>query len=67
MKDLKHRDRTELTPRELEMLDLQKQGLTYDQISQELGISIGTIKAHILSANLRLRAKDYLHDDAKTE
>ena len=67
MEELKHRDRTELTPRETEMLELQKRGLTYDQISQELGISIGTIKAHILSANLRLRAKDYLHYDTKTE
>ena len=59
MEELKHRDRTELTPRETEMLELQKRGLTYDQISQELGISIGTIKAHILSANLRLRAKEH--------
>jgi DNA-binding CsgD family transcriptional regulator len=49
------------------MLDLQKKGLTYDQISQELGISRGTIKAHILSANLRLRAKDYCTNDTEAE
>jgi DNA-binding CsgD family transcriptional regulator len=67
MDNLKHRDRTELTPREIEMLDLQKKGFTYDQISQELGISIGTIKAHILSAHLRIRAKDYYTNDAETK
>lgn len=58
MNKLKHRDRTELTPREIEMLDLQKRGLTHDQISQELGISRGTVNAHILSAHSRIRAKE---------
>lgn len=53
------RDRTQLTPKEQEVVDLQEQGLSYSKIGKRLGITRGTVAAHILSARSRMKAKKY--------
>lgn len=43
-----------LTPREREVMRLMALGLTYQEIADELGIGIQTIKNHVSSAQLKL-------------
>ncbi len=49
-----------LTPREREVALLVKEGLTYKQIADELGIGVRTAKSHIQSCYNKLGVKDRL-------
>ena len=55
---MKYRDRAQLTPCEIEALELQKQGLTYKQIADKLHISLGTVRTRMKSARQRIKAKE---------
>lgn len=48
----------ELTPRELEVISLIRQGLANKQIARRLGISERTVKSHLTSAFVRIGATD---------
>jgi DNA-binding NarL/FixJ family response regulator len=52
------RDEVDLTPRELEVLGLVRQGLANKQIARRLGISERTVKAHLTSAFARIGVPD---------
>ena len=47
-----------LTPRELEIMELVKQGLTNKQIARRLGLSEQTIKNHLSSVFKKLGASN---------
>lgn len=47
-------ERSELTPRELEVVRLLSQGCTYGRIADRLGISEGTVTSHIKNAYRKL-------------
>lgn len=47
-----------LTPRELDVVELLPRGLTNSGIAGELGISEDTVKTHMKSIRLKLRARD---------
>lgn len=47
-----------LTSREIEVLDLIKLGNNNREIASKLGVSIGTIKSHLMTIFLRLGATD---------
>lgn len=47
-----------LTPRELEVVALLPRGLTNARIAAELGVSEDTVKTHLKSIRLKLRARD---------
>ena len=47
-----------LTPRELEVLGLMKQGLSNRQIAQDLAISLGTVKNHVEHIIAKLGVSD---------
>jgi two-component system nitrate/nitrite response regulator NarL len=59
-------DDADLTPRELEVLELISEGLTNQQISEKLVIEVGTVKNHVhsilekLNVNTRGEAAAYL-------
>lgn len=59
-------DEADLTPRELEVLELISEGLTNQQISEKLVIEVGTVKNHVhsilekLNVNTRGEAAAYL-------
>lgn len=46
-KDISINDDLPLTPREMEILGLLSKGLLYKEVSNALGITIGTVKQHI--------------------
>jgi DNA-binding NarL/FixJ family response regulator len=48
----------ELTPREVEVLTMVRQGLANKQIARRLGITERTVKAHLSSAFQRIGARD---------
>jgi DNA-binding NarL/FixJ family response regulator len=52
------RSDVELTPREVEVLGLVRQGLANKQIARRLGISERTVKAHLTSAFARIGVPD---------
>jgi DNA-binding CsgD family transcriptional regulator len=47
-------ERSELTPREMEVVRLLSQGCTYGRIADRLGISEGTVTSHIKNAYRKL-------------
>jgi len=47
-----------LTPRQIEIVQCLKRGLSNKEIARELTISHGTVKAHLVALSLRLRAKN---------
>jgi DNA-binding CsgD family transcriptional regulator len=51
-------DRTQCTQKELEALELARQGLTWAQIAEKLGISIWTVASRLESARIRMKAKE---------
>ena len=51
-------DVPQLTPRELEVLQLLRHGMSNARIGEELGITPRTAKAHVASILLKLGAKD---------
>ncbi len=51
---------SKLTTRELEVEALLEKGLSNNQIAQQLGVSISTVKAHITSLLDKLNAKSRL-------
>ncbi len=55
----------ELTPRELEILDLVKDGLTNCDISDKLHISLNTVKYHLHHILIKLDARGRAHAVAK--
>ena len=46
------------TPRELDLLDLLRRGMQNKLIANELGISQSTVKAHLRSIMMKLKAKN---------
>jgi DNA-binding NarL/FixJ family response regulator len=48
----------DLTPRELQVLELVRQGLANKQIARQLGISERTVKTHLTSTFARIGASD---------
>lgn len=52
------RSEVDLTPREIEVLGLVRQGLANKQIARRLGISERTVKAHLTSAFARIGVQD---------
>ena len=46
------------TPRELELLNLLRQGMQNKRIAYELGISQSTVKAHLRNIMMKLKAKN---------
>lgn len=46
------------TPRELDLLDLLRSGIQNKQIAYQLGISKSTVKAHVRSIMMKLKAKN---------
>lgn len=48
----------DLTPRELEVLNLLAQGKTNCQIAQQLCIAVGTVKSHVNSILTKMAAED---------
>ena len=53
-------DRTQLTAREQEVLTLRREGFTYQQIADRLGIARGTVVNHMCSIRDRLRGRGRL-------
>lgn len=51
------RPAVQLTPRELEVVDLLGRGRTPKEIASELGISLHTVRGHTDSARLRFGAR----------
>ena len=47
-------ERSQLTPRELEVVRLLSQGCTYGRIADRLGISEGTVTSHIKNVYRKL-------------
>lgn len=47
-------DRSQLTEREQQVLDLTAQGLNRTQIAAQMGISIGTVRTYLTSISQRL-------------
>jgi len=45
-----------LTPREMEVLELLRQGLTYAEIGQRLGVAQRTARAHVVAVKEKLAA-----------
>lgn len=52
---------SELTPRELECLQLASHGLKNDAIAHQLGIAVETVKRHLSSAFYKLQANNRAH------
>jgi len=52
----------EMTPRELQVLQLRGQGLRYNQIARFLGVSRETIKSHLKN----IYQKQAIHKSAQT-
>lgn len=48
----------ELTPRELEVLDLASHGLSYCEIAQRLVVAPATVKTHLAHCYAKLKARD---------
>ena len=48
----------QLTPREIDVLTLVRQGLANKQIARRLGITERTVKAHLTSAFARIGVRD---------
>ena len=48
----------ELTAREVEVLELVASGATNSQIARQLGVSLGTVKAHLEHSYTKLDARD---------
>jgi len=55
----KSMDRTLFTPKEIEVLELSKQGLTHAQVAEKLGISRWTVASRLESIRIRMRAKEH--------
>jgi DNA-binding NarL/FixJ family response regulator len=53
--------RTELTERELEVLNCASHGMDAEHIAGHLFIALGTVKAHLKAARYRLKAKNTAH------
>ena len=47
-----------LTPRQKEVLILSSEGKTYRQIAQRLGISYGTVRAHLVMVREKLDVRN---------
>jgi DNA-binding CsgD family transcriptional regulator len=52
-----------LSPRELQVIDLQSRGLRYKQIAAELGITRETVKHHLVRARLKIADKENARPD----
>ena len=50
----------ELTPRQFEILDLMSQGLTNKEIARRIGLSDGTIRAHVAAIFRNLGVRNRL-------
>jgi len=48
----------DLTPREIEVLNLLAQGKTNRQIARELGVALGTVKSHVNNILTKMGAED---------
>ncbi len=57
MNKQKHRDKTALTPRELEVQTLTSQGLSLQEIAEKLGIALETVRGYQKSAKIRQEAR----------
>ncbi|MFJ1546439.1 response regulator [Streptomyces sp. NPDC088246] len=53
-----HRDLTQLTPRELEVLTLMGRGLSNTELAQELTLSEATVKTHVARIFAKLALRD---------
>lgn len=47
-------DKAQLTPKQIEALELQKQGFTYQQIADRLDITIGAVSYRLTNARRRI-------------
>lgn len=54
-------ERQELTPRELEVMQLAADGLTSEQIGKELYLATETIKAHVKAVIRKTYARNRTH------
>ena len=55
---LAHDGRADLTPREIQVMELVEQGYKNRQIAEELGIGIGTVKIHLKHVFEKTGARD---------
>jgi DNA-binding NarL/FixJ family response regulator len=53
-----------LSPREREVARLVARGLANKEIARELGLSQGTVKMHVHSISLKLKARQFLKPGA---
>jgi DNA-binding NarL/FixJ family response regulator len=50
--------KTTLTPRELEVMRVLLRGLQNKHIAEELGISLGTVKVHLINISRKLGVRN---------
>lgn len=50
-----------LSPREIELLEQLKNGLTYDQLATNMCISVGTVRKHIENVYRKLQVNNKMH------
>jgi DNA-binding NarL/FixJ family response regulator len=55
------RGRRGLTERECQVLTLLARGYSGDEVSRELSVSAGTVRAHVRNAVTKLQARNRLH------
>jgi NarL family two-component system response regulator LiaR len=60
MKDTKNNTnpKPNLTPRELQVLECLKEGLTNEEIGKKIYVSVNTVKKHLESIRTKLSAKN---------
>ena len=52
---------TKLSPREVEVIELAAEGLTYKEIARKLGTSVPTVHHQINNINIKLEARNLRH------
>ncbi len=50
-----------LSPREIELLEQLKNGLTYEQLASNMCISVGTVRKHIENVYRKLQVNNKMH------
>jgi len=60
MPEREHRDRTDLTPRQVQVLDLIAEGLRAKAIASQLGITLATVRNHVHAILVELGAHSQL-------